>query len=350
MQPDLQWRQLRQAGLLAHLPNAWRMPLARLALAWLGIFALTAREWGQMAHQWWDIDTYNHILLVPLLVIWLISLRVKGLRQLNPQHWTPGLGLVLAGLTLWLIGRASGINLIAQAGAVGALQASLIAFLGLRVVTYLLLPAAMLTFLVPFGDEIIPFLQSITAEIAIKLTMWSGVEAVYEDIYIHTPVGLFIVAEECSGVKFLIAMVTLGVLVAFTSFATWKRRMAFMAACLIVPIIANGIRAWGTIFIAQSKGVEFAAGFDHIVYGWVFFAIVMAIVIGGALPFFDREPENAGYSAAEVKTMGWLDTLSALQNFAKGKLNASGNQTLLIALALMLGFALAAIYASAPIG
>ncbi|MEO9490274.1 MAG: exosortase, partial [Marinomonas sp.] len=205
---------------------------------------------------------------------------------------------------------------------------------------YLLLPIGMMCFLVPFGDEVIPFLQSITAEIAIALTKLSGVEAVYEDIYIHTPVGLFIVAEECSGVKFLVAMVTLGVLVAFTSFSTWKRRALFMAACVLVPIIANGIRAWGTIFIAQSQGVEFAAGFDHIIYGWVFFAIVMALVLGGAFRFFDREPDDAGYSAEELSQMGWLSALEARAGNANAALLAAG--------ALIIAFALAAIYASAP--
>ncbi len=332
----------REDGLIAHLPQVWRMPLARLALSWLGIFALTAQQWGDMLHQWWNIDTYNHILLVPLVVVWLIALRAEGLKQLAPTHWLPGLGFLGTAFALWLAGIALDINLLAQAGAVGALQASILLFLGPRIVAFLMLPVGMMTFLVPFGDEIIPFLQGITAEIAIALTMWSGIEATVEDIYINTPVGLFIVAEECSGVKFLIAMVTLGVLVAFTSFDSWKRRALFMGACVLVPIIANGIRAWGTIYIAQSQGVEFAAGFDHIVYGWVFFAIVMAIVLGGAIPFFEREPESAGYSVQELQTMSWLSKLEG---------NAgSANTAMLASLGLLLLFALAAIYASPATG
>jgi len=245
----IQWR---EKGALTALPQGWHMPLARLALVWLGIFALTLREWGQMLHQWWDIDTYNHILLIPFVVIWLIALRAKGLRDLTPQHWTPGIAFLGAVLGLWLIGRATDINLIAQAGAVGALQASLLLFLGPRIIAYLLLPVGMMTFLVPFGDEIIPFLQSITAEITIALTKLSGIPAAYEGIYIDTPVGLFIVAEECSGVKFLIAMVTLGTLVSFTSFDSWKRRALFMTACFIVPMALSSRLVMTTSFTAGS--------------------------------------------------------------------------------------------------
>jgi exosortase len=146
----------------------------------------------------------------------------------------------------------------------------------------------------------------VTADIAIVLTHWSGVEASITGIHIHTPAGLFIVAEACSGVKFLIAMVTLGVLVCFTRFERWSRRAAFMAACVIVPILANGVRAWATIFVAQSIGAERATGFDHIVYGWIFFAIVVAALLGGAWRFFEREPEDYGWKAEDLAALSWL--------------------------------------------
>jgi exosortase A len=342
MQPEAFQKELRDTSLIAKLPRDWRMPLAQLALAWAAIFILTAQQWGQMFHQWWNIDTYNHILLIPPVIAWLIYLRREGLQQLKPAHWAPGVAFMAAALCVWLVGKTLDINLIAQIGTVGAFQASVLTFLGPRILAYLLLPVGMLSVLVPFGDEVIPFLQSITAEIAIAMTKFSGVEAVYEDIYIHTPVGLFIVAEECSGVKFLVAMMTLGLFVSFTSFQRWKSRTIFMVACFVVPIIANGLRAWSTIYIAQSQGVEFAEGFDHIIYGWVFFAIVMAIVLGGAFRFFDREPEDAGYSVDELRQMQWLAALEAR--------SGSANAALLAVFALVVGFAMVAIYAAAPVG
>ena len=51
--------------------------------------------------------------------------------------------------------------------------------LGLRASLLLALPLVMACFLVPFGDEIIPPLQMITADIAIALTRWSGVPRQY---------------------------------------------------------------------------------------------------------------------------------------------------------------------------
>lgn len=306
----------------ARLPAAWRAPLGALAAAALALVLASIGAWEAMAHQWWNIDTYNHLLLVPLITAWLAALKEEELARLAPQSFLPGLLGVAAGLALWRAGEWLGINLVAQVGAVGALQAAAVTVLGLRAALVLALPITFAAFLVPFGDEIIPPLQAITAEITIALTHASGVPAKIDGIYIDTPAGLFIVAEACSGVKFLIAMVTLGVLVCATRFNRWRTRAGFMAACVIVPILANGVRAWATIYVAQYVGAEKATGFDHIVYGWVFFAIVIALLLGAAWRFVEREPEEYGWSLAEIERWGWVRRLEVL-TFAPGSAAAA---------------------------
>lgn len=300
MLPETFAAQGRIPALIGRIAPAWREPLGGLAIAAVFMIFVMRQDWGEMLHQWWNIDTYAHILPIPFIIGWLVALKRRELASIAPQPWLPGLGLVAAGLLLWLAGRVADINLVAHAGAVGTLQGVVVTIIGLRAALVLALPIAFGAFLVPFGDEIIPFLQMITAKIAIALTHWSGIAAEVDGIYINTPVGLFIVAEACSGVKFLIAMVTLAVLVCFTRFTSWQRRALFLAASIIVPVLANGVRAWGTIYIAQFQGVEFAAGFDHIFYGWIFFAIVVTVLLGGAWRWFEREPEDYGWTAAQV--------------------------------------------------
>lgn len=294
-----------------HLPLAWRLPLAQLALAWTALFALAAADWAEMARQWWDSSTYNHILLVPPILVWLVRSRWRELVRLAPAGWWPGFALLGGGMLAWLAGAATGINLVSQFGAVAMLQGAVATLLGPRVTAALLFPLGYMLFLVPFGDEIIPMLQAITAKLAVALTHASGVPATVDGVFIDTPVGLFEVAEACSGVKFLVAMVALGTLVAHLCFASWKRRAAFMFAAVVVPVLANGVRAWGTIYVAQSQGIEFAAGFDHIVYGWIFFALVMAAVLGTAWRTFDRSPDDPLVDVAAIEASPFLARLAA---------------------------------------
>lgn len=288
------------------LPEAWHLPLAMLAAGVLALVAVTWQSWSAMAHQWWNIDTYNHLLLVPFIIAWLVALKEEVLADISPQAFWPGLIGVGAALGLWRVGEGLQINLVAQAGAVGAVQAAVLTVLGVRASLVLALPIAFAAFMVPFGDEIILPLQAITAEIAIALTHASGIPAQVDGIYISTPAGLFVVAEACSGVKFLVAMVTLGVLVCATRFERFATRAAFMAACVIVPILANGVRAWATIYVAQYVGAERATGFDHIVYGWIFFAIVLGILLGGAWRFVEREPETYGWPLGSIARWNWV--------------------------------------------
>ena len=294
-------------------PQTWRMPLLNLALAVAGLLALPWGDWSEMARQWWDASTYNHILLVPPILAWLVRMRWPELAKLAPRTWWPGLAWLGVGLFAWLAGTMAGINLVSQLGAVLLLQAAVAVLLGPRVAAGLLFPLAYMLFLVPFGDEIVPALQAITAEMAVALTHASGVPAQIDGVFIDTPAGLFEVAEACSGVKFLVAMVALGALVAHLCFASWKRRAVFMAAAVLVPVLANGVRAWGTIYIAQSQGIEFAAGFDHIVYGWIFFALVMATVLGASWRFFDRSPDDPLIDAAAIEASPLLARLAPLR-------------------------------------
>ena len=74
-----------------------------------------------------------------------------------------------------------------------------------------------------------------------------------------TNAGFFEVAEECSGVNFLIAMLAYAVFAAHLCFKSWTRRIVFIAAALATTILANALRAWGTMLAAEMRPSPTAA-------------------------------------------------------------------------------------------
>jgi exosortase A len=318
------------AGALAALPPHWRDPALRLGLAWLVLIAAFAADWRAMAAQWWDSSTYNHILLVPAIIAWLVWQRLPQLARLVPVAWWPGVIVFAGAAFLWLLGAFAGLNLARQAGAVGVLIGSALALLGPRVSAGLAFPLGYMVLLVPFGDELVPPLQMITAVITIFLVRLSGIPAVIDGVFIDTPAGLFEVAEACSGVKFLIAMLAFGLLVANVCFISWRRRALFLAFALTVPILANGLRAFGTILAAQYVGAEKAAGIDHLIYGWIFFGVVIALVIAASWKFFDRPAGDAMIDA---------DAIAASPLLARLEATPARSLAVLAAMALALGAA-----------
>ncbi|HYI49440.1 MAG TPA: exosortase A [Allosphingosinicella sp.] len=282
--------------------SAWRTHLVALALVAAVILALFARDAAGMVSIWWSSSTFNHCLLIGPIICWLVAQRRAELAQFTPAAWWPGLLLVGAGAFGWLLGEAGGIDFARHLGLVLMLQGAVVACLGKSVARGLAFPLFYALFLVPVGEELVPALQTLTAQMAAALLAVSGVPAHLEGIFITTPTGYFEVAEACAGVKFLIAMAAFGALVANVCFRSWPRRIAFMTVAIVVPILANGVRAWGTIFIAHRSGSnEFAESFDHVVYGGIFFAIVIAIILGAGWRFFDRGVNDSWFDAKALQ-------------------------------------------------
>lgn len=281
--------------------SLWNATLPLLGGTMLVILALFWRDSAQIFDIWWNISTYSHCLLLPPIIVWLVWQRKAELAALTPAAWWPGLLWGAAGAAIWLGGAMLDINFARHLGLLILLQSTVLTLTGPMVGRGLAFPFLFSFFLVPFGDELIYPLQIVTAEMSMVLLGWSGIPAHLSGLYIATPAGLFHVAEACSGVKFLIAMVALGALVANLCFNSARRRIAFLAACVIVPIVANGIRAWGTIIIAHYHGLDFAAGFDHIFYGWIFFGVVIGLVLAAAWPFFDKSADAAAFDPARLQ-------------------------------------------------
>lgn len=277
----------------------WRRHSSALALAASALLLLFAADAAHMATIWWTSSTFNHCLLIVPIIAWLVWQRTPVLARMRPSTWPPALACVGAGALAWLIGDAAGVALFRHAGVVVMLQGTVAALLGRHVARALLFPLFYALFLIPAGEELVPALQGITARLSMALLGLAGIPAHLEGVFITTPNGYFEVAEACSGVKFLVAMFALGVLVAHLGFRSWPRRLLFVAAALAVPVLANGVRAFATIYVAGETSSEAAAGFDHVVYGWFFFGIVIAVLIGGAWCFFDRAADEAVEVRAE---------------------------------------------------
>lgn len=276
----------------------WRVHGSALLIVIFAILCLFARDAGAMAWQWWNSSTYGHCLFILPLVGWLVWQRRHEVAQVEPRAWLPGLAVLGVAAFGWLIGEAAGVSVIRHAALVGMVQAAILTILGPAALRSLLFPVFYLIFLIPVGDEIVPSMQTLTAKMTMVLLDLANVPAQLDGVFITTPTGWFEVAEACAGVKFLVAMIAYGSLVANVCFRSWRRRTGFMLLCVVAPIVANGVRAFGTIYAAHLTSVEAATGFDHLVYGWFFFAFVMLVVMGVSWRFFDRRIGDK-----------WLDTV-----------------------------------------
>ncbi len=283
--------------------TAWRRHGIALAIV-SALIVLTFRsDVRDLVQIWWNSTTFGHCLFIGPVIAWLVWQRRAELAQLTPTGWWPGLALIAIGGFGWLMGDAASVGFARQLGLVMMLQGAVVTILGPNVARGVLFPLAYAFFLVPFGEGLEPPLQTVTVAIVMPLLHLVGVPAVVDGVLIHAGRYYFEVAEACSGAKFVIAMVAFGVLVANLCFVSWKRRAVFLIVSVVVPVIANGFRAFGTIWAANLTSIEAATGFDHIVYGWVFFALVMAGVLAIGWRWFDRAPDDPAFDPSTLQAI-----------------------------------------------
>ena len=180
------------------------------------------------------------------------------------------------------------------------------ALLGWRVVWAMIFPMFFAFFAVPFGDFIIPTLMQFTAWFVVKAVELSGIPVFREGYMLSIPRGDFEVAKACSGIRYLIASISLGTFFAYINFTDWRKRLLFVTAALLLPIVANGLRAYGIVMIAHFSHMQYAVGIDHLVYGWAFFGIVMFLMfwIGGR--YADDPPALSGDGTRGASNVAFL--------------------------------------------
>jgi exosortase A len=252
------------------------------------LFALFWQTAWSVAYIWSTSDLFGHGFLILPIVAWLIWRRTPRLLSASPRATTWGVAAMAGISVVWLLGDVAGVNLVRQAAFVGMIQAFVLAVFGWRMTMVLAFPLFYLYFAVPFGDFLVPPLQQITADFVVKVLRITGIPVYVDGLYLQTPTGRFLVAEACSGARFLISTVALGALGANIFFRSWFRRAAFMVLAVVVPVVANGFRAYAIVLIAHHVDTEFAASADHITFGLIFMSFVTLVLLLIGMTFRQR--------------------------------------------------------------
>lgn len=303
---------LRATGAL--VPAQWRAPLLAVALVWAWLLFLFRDTGAGMVSIWMRSETFTHGFFVPPLALWLIWRQRARLWALTPRPMPWVLVLLAAACVLWLLAEVVTANAPAQLALVALLVLTVPALLGWQVMRTILFPLGFLFFAVPIGEFLMEPLMEGTASFAVLALRASGIPVYREGLQFVIPSGNWSVVEACSGVRYLIASLTVGTLYAHLSYRTATRRWLFVGVSILVPIVANWLRAYLIVLLGHLSSNKLGAGVDHLIYGWVFFGFVIMLMFMIGSRWADADPPAA--PAAATLTAGWLAPSQALVGMA----------------------------------
>ncbi|MED5595391.1 exosortase A [Janthinobacterium sp. P210006] len=299
-----------QLDSIARLPDAAFLPYghgphqaarALLLLALAAVVLLYHATFWSMLELWSRSQTFAHGFLIVPISCWLAWRQRARLAALAPQPSWQGL-LLLATLGLgWLLADAANVPVVEQYAATAMLPACVLAILGWPAVRLLAFPLAYLFLAVPFGEVFLEPLIDFTAAFTVTALQWTGLPVFRDGSNFSLPTGNWSVVEACSGLRYLIAALALGALYAHVNVHSTGRRLAVMAAALVVPIVANGVRAYLIVMLGHLSNMRLAVGVDHLIYGWLFFGVVALLLFWLAARWRELPPVHAALSTLPVR-------------------------------------------------
>jgi len=271
----------------------WRPALLLIGMASLVFAVVFQRDIGGAVRVWIDSTAYNHCFLILPLIGFLLWERRGVMASFSPRPTLWPLLLMPLLSAVWLSAALLDIQEGRQLTLVAMFEIVLLVALGPRLIRLLLAPCLFLFFLVPSGAFLVPSLQKITADITVAGLHTLNIPVFSDGFMIEIPEGSFEVAEACAGLRFLIASSVFGCFFAVVMYRSFKRRAFFIALSVAVPIAANGLRALGIIVLAHLEGSAAAVEADHILYGWLFFTVVIMILIAIGMTFAQKADRPA---------------------------------------------------------
>ncbi|WP_420336501.1 VPLPA-CTERM-specific exosortase XrtD [Roseibium sp.] len=241
--------------------------LGAAAFFWDGLISLGAA---------WSRPEYSYGPLVPLITLYMTLLEIHR-HPVKPDHGSRAVGMVVFVLALLtgLIGNLVEIPDIITYGFILYVGAFILLLAGTRE-GFRFWPGWLhLIFMLPLPQfiylKISTQLQGLSAEIGVAFIQFMDIPVLLDGTIIDLGEYKLLVAEACSGLRYLFPLFSFGWLMAVLyNGPNWHRVVIFLAT-IPVTILMNSFRVGMIGVLVNYFGIEHAEGFIHYFEGWVIF-------------------------------------------------------------------------------
>jgi EpsI family protein len=273
-----------------HLPS--RAPRARLGrdqLLGLGVvaafLACYAGVFASLVEQWLTNDVYTHGFLIPLISAYLVYDRRE---QLAATPVVPDLVggslLMTTGLGLLLVGHVGGMISVSQLSLLFSAAGVVLLLLGRAILKQVWLALAYLLFMIPVWEVATSAFQEsfqlFSADIGSMVLRLVGIPVRHNGILLELPNVTLKVAEACSGVNFVVAILAVSIPQAYLMLSSVGLRVLVAVLAVLVALLTNGLRVAliGVVSYADLAGADIH-GPGHVLQG-------MSVAVVGFLVMF----------------------------------------------------------------
>ncbi len=257
------------------------LPIALAAAAFIVLFSQPAQT---LVRDWWTDSEAGHGLLLAPLAVWL------AWRSRPPRPWAPnavaGTALLVGAVLLRYLSGVAAELFTLRLSMILALAGLTVFWIGERQLRRWWLPFALFTLSIPLPALVtnaltLP-LQFKASALGAALLEWRDVPVRLSGNVIQLPGRQLFVTEACSGIRSLVALLSLGVLIGGLWLRSPAGRLAVVALSVPVAIVVNAVRVFLTGFLVYFVNPALGEGFMHLTEGWLLFLVAFTVLAGGA--------------------------------------------------------------------
>ena len=257
---------------------------------------LFARPAQLLVDAWWNDPNSGHGLLLAPLSIWL-AWKAGRAAKAAPQMWL-GLAMLLLAVVARYAADLAAELFVMRCSMLLAAGGLVVYYAGMRQLLHWWLPFTLLTLSIPIPEVILNSialpLQFNASKIGAALLQMRDIPIRLSGNVILMPGQQLFVAEACSGLRSLTALISLGVLLGALFLRSWPLRLALIALTIPVAIVINGVRIFVTGFLVFFVSPELGQGFMHTSEGMLMFG--GAFLITGIITWMMSKGEDFYYS------------------------------------------------------
>lgn len=223
--------------------------------------------------------------IVPVFSLYVLWTERRELRESVGRPSLVGLLLTLPCAALALLGTRGLQVRFEQVGFIGLCVTVPWALFGRRTAGRCFFPAVYLAFTIPlasFLDVVTIHLRLLASGTALAVLKGFGVEVIQQGTAIYTqgahPFSID-VAEPCSGLRSIFALMTLTAAYAWFNQPTWPRRLALFACSVPLAVLGNVVRILSICLVGTWADPKFAMGFYHDYSGYIVFIVAISLMV-----------------------------------------------------------------------
>jgi exosortase D (VPLPA-CTERM-specific) len=232
----------------------------------------------------WSREDYSSGYLIPAVVLYLIWEKRGSLaRAASLPQWA-GLAMLVPGLLLFWLGELSGEFFSLYLSSWFVVVGLCWMHLGWQKLKIIAFPLAFLLTMFPLPNFLhgkVSFqLKLISSQMGVAMIQAYGMTAFREGNVIDLGFTQLQVVDACSGLRYLIPLIVLGLLMAYFFRAALWKRIFLVVSTIPISVFVNSLRIASVGILYKFFGPAVAEGFFHDFSGWFIFMITIGLLLG----------------------------------------------------------------------